>query len=483
MMRLRSMWRWSRTVLFATSVLLLVSACSQKTYDKAGYDKEMADVETLQEYIDLHRTYAKHVEDLNLQRIIQDNWEEMDEDGAREFYRKHYETHRDSPEAAYLYGRIVDDAGRAIELARETIRAKPEWEYGYRLLLGTYNQMFRHSRDLKPEEVLVTLPTMLKEDDAHFHYVLENTPAGGELLSTVFQYFLYTERSVLSVKALNKARDMGARWAQNDDRYGIIFAAQRQDDKLRTAVNQEADRAVEAGRVKPEERNDYYLQSLASYYADGFQYGQAIEILSQLVKQSSREEQAYLYYNLACFAARAGDADKAIRYLEKAANKGYTEADWARKDGDLYALHGSDQWEPTLELMAANAGNNMDAKKREALAEKIEKDAPGWTLMDASGNPVTLSDLQGSVVVLDFWATWCGPCRMAMPEINEFTREHGGDKVHVYSVNVWENAPGKARVFMEKHDYEMTLLFGSDDITKLYEVTGIPTLVVIGPDG
>jgi thiol-disulfide isomerase/thioredoxin len=248
-------------------------------------------------------------------------------------------------------------------------------------------------------------------------------------------------------------------------------------------VNQEADRAVEAGRVKPEERDDYYLQSLASYYADGFQYGQAIEILSQLVIQSSREEQAYLYYNLACFAARAGDADKAFRYLEKAANKGYTEADWARKDGDLYALHGSDQWKPTLELMAANAGNNMDAKKREALAEKIEKDAPGWTLMDASGNPVTLSDLQGSVVVLDFWATWCGPCRMAMPEINEFTREHGGDKVHVYSVNVWENAPGKARVFMEKHDYAMTLWFGSDDITKLYEVTGIPTLVVIGPDG
>jgi len=118
--------------------------------------------------------------------------------------------------------------------------------------------------------------------------------------------------------------------------------------------------------------------------------------------------------------------------------------------------------------------------------------APDFTLPTLSGDTVTLSKLQGSVVILDFWATWCGPCKMALPKLQEFATsvESSGQPVKVFAVNVWERFPSdeekKAKVseFWTSKGYTMpTLMDIKNEVVAKYGFQSIPTTVVVGPDG
>ena len=70
--------------------------------------------------------------------------------------------------------------------------------------------------------------------------------------------------------------------------------------------------------------------------------------------------------------------------------------------------------------------------------------APDFTVQDPSGAPVHLSDYKGKVVVIDFWATWCGPCKMIAPILDEIAREQG-EKVRVAKIDVDQNQALAAR--------------------------------------
>jgi len=107
--------------------------------------------------------------------------------------------------------------------------------------------------------------------------------------------------------------------------------------------------------------------------------------------------------------------------------------------------------------------------------------APDWALHDASGKPVKLAALRGRVVVLDFWATWCGPCKMAMPSVQKLHERFADKAVSVFGVSCWES--GDPRTFMKKQNYTYGLLLKGDEVAKAYKVTGIPTFYVIGPVG
>lgn len=117
--------------------------------------------------------------------------------------------------------------------------------------------------------------------------------------------------------------------------------------------------------------------------------------------------------------------------------------------------------------------------------------APDFELTDLDGETVKLSDLRGEVVVLDFWATWCGPCIAAMPKVDEFAKwaRDNDMPVRVFAVNVWENVPAEERhdhvaEFWNEKGYSFpTLLDLDDSVVMEYGVSGIPTSFVIGPDG
>ena len=136
--------------------------------------------------------------------------------------------------------------------------------------------------------------------------------------------------------------------------------------------------------------------------------------------------------------------------------------------------------------LAAGDGEGGDAKAVPAppgLTVKVGDPAPDFKLTDLDGKEVTLASLKGKVVLLDFWATWCGPCVAAMPTMQKLHDEYQSKGVVVLGVNTWEQKPQAAKDYIAKKKYTYGCLLKGDDLAKAYGVPGIPTLVVIGKDG
>lgn len=119
------------------------------------------------------------------------------------------------------------------------------------------------------------------------------------------------------------------------------------------------------------------------------------------------------------------------------------------------------------------------------------KDAPDFTCTTPDGVVVKLSDYKGKVVILDFWATWCGPCMRSMPHLEQVWKKVQGNNVVVLAVCVWDDKASYDKWVPEnKNKFTFPLLFdaaGKDNAksiaSALYGVSGIPSTFVIGADG
>ncbi|GEM_PF-5773001 len=107
-------------------------------------------------------------------------------------------------------------------------------------------------------------------------------------------------------------------------------------------------------------------------------------------------------------------------------------------------------------------------------------EAPDFKVKTIDGRLVNLSDLRGKPVVLNFWATWCGPCRREIPELNELV-----DKYRDKAVFLAFTDEGEMRVkkFLEKQPFEYEIVVDSKQIRELYHVNAFPTHFVISPSG
>lgn len=114
---------------------------------------------------------------------------------------------------------------------------------------------------------------------------------------------------------------------------------------------------------------------------------------------------------------------------------------------------------------------------------KVGSEAPAWTLKTPDGKDVSLASLKGKVVVLDFWAVWCGPCKKAMPGVQKLHEKYKDKGVVIYGVNTWEREGNDPVAFMKDNNYSYGLLLKGDDVAKDYKVSGIPTFYVIDRNG
>jgi thiol-disulfide isomerase/thioredoxin len=108
---------------------------------------------------------------------------------------------------------------------------------------------------------------------------------------------------------------------------------------------------------------------------------------------------------------------------------------------------------------------------------------PPLALQDLSGRAHALEDYRGKVVLINFWATWCGPCREEMPSINKLRAALAGQPFAVLAVNLGETEP-RIRRFMEQVPLEFPVLLDRDSaVAKAWRARVLPVSFLVGPDG
>src|ERR1035437_9143215 len=117
-------------------------------------------------------------------------------------------------------------------------------------------------------------------------------------------------------------------------------------------------------------------------------------------------------------------------------------------------------------------------------AENDRKPAPHFTLQDVDGKPVKLSDYRGKVVLLNFWATWCGPCKIEIPWFMDFEQTYKDKNFAVLGVSLDDDGWDSVKPYIAQKKVNYRVMIGTEQVAQLYgEVDSLPTTFMIDREG
>jgi len=201
-------------------------------------------------------------------------------------------------------------------------------------------------------------------------------------------------------------------------------------------------------------------------------------------------EQDYLYARI---LAALGRNKEAYNNIEKAVKSGEATSEMAEFFKVLYVkVKGSNDG---LELYEADIRKGVSDNLRKTLTKNLlNTPAVNFTLSDLEGNRVTLSDLKGKIVILDFWATWCVPCKASFPGMQLAVDKYKNDpNVQFLFIHTWERTPtpiADAKAYLAGMNYNLHVLMDTEDlesktnkVLESYNVSSIPAKFVIDGEG
>lgn len=154
--------------------------------------------------------------------------------------------------------------------------------------------------------------------------------------------------------------------------------------------------------------------------------------------------------------------------------------------GGAYALYSRFSDDFKQDQLSGQAASDAGDSAASGADDKEKQAAPDFTVYDADGNAVQLSDYIGKPIVLNFWASWCGPCKNEMPEFNEKSIELEG-KVQFLMVNMTDGSRetlDTAKAYVKSEGFTFPVLYDTDiDAANTYGVYSLPTTYFIDENG
>jgi peroxiredoxin len=145
----------------------------------------------------------------------------------------------------------------------------------------------------------------------------------------------------------------------------------------------------------------------------------------------------------------------------------------------FYGLRGG----PSPNEQSPAAVVERDTKKLRLDIPKTPTAAPNFELKDPAGQPLSLSELKGKVVFVNFWATWCLPCIEEMPAMEKLHQELQKDGLVILAVN-FQEGPERIKEFLAKHNLTFTALLDHDGkVAERYQAWALPVSVIINKRG
>jgi thiol-disulfide isomerase/thioredoxin len=115
--------------------------------------------------------------------------------------------------------------------------------------------------------------------------------------------------------------------------------------------------------------------------------------------------------------------------------------------------------------------------------EPFSGPAPDFSLKSFDGQEITLSQLKGKVVLLDFWATWCGPCKESIPHLIQLYKNYRESGFELVGMNVDKGDGEAVRRFVKSMDIPYPIVTAPEEVVRSYRVTGIPATFLIDKEG
>ncbi len=411
---------------------------------------------------------AKYPTSTTLQRSFQDlyyRYEMADE--MIEHFRSLHESKPNVAMYAYLYGRASEDPTDRMELFRKAAELDPDYFWGWYGLAATLT--FEPFADTLG--AIESYKKAIAVDNAQpsgFRYIGELYEGLGILDTALIYYGLLSQTRPDDIVSLSPKIDVLKKMGKFRDA----------EDELNSFLMNHPD--------------DYYARmELVDLFEDQGRYVDAIPYLRRLTATANRPNDAY--HRLMVMYCKLGIPDSALQALNSGLAGGFDDYRTVLHDPKLSSMRQLAEFAKTREVIQDSIESGyvrreeerrIDRAKRrqEALTEMLEVPAPEFTLVDLHGDTVSLSALAGNVVILDFWATWCGPCRLTMPLMQEFHDARKKD-MRYYAINVWEQDTTAVRPYLSKYGYTFNVLFGAAETASEYGVAGIPALFMIDRHG